>query len=116
MSTLYQQYIQNVEFLNQKHERDSNEDIEVIIEEESTTEKLKQLVNLLKSFFDEIVSVITTQSNTTITSKKALDAFLSLEELHPLQMKLNEELTIEKFFSLLVKAVSTLDETAIISS
>ena len=38
------------------------EDIEVIIEEESTTEKLKQLVNLLKRFFDEIVSVITTQS------------------------------------------------------
>ena len=70
----------------------------------------------MKRFFDEIVSVITTQSNTTITSKKALDAFLSLEELHPLQMKLNEELTIEKFFSLLVKAASTIDEKAIISS
>ena len=55
MSTLYQQYIQNVEFLNQKHERDSNEDIEVIIEKESTTEKLKQLVNLLKIFFDVLV-------------------------------------------------------------
>ena len=116
MSTQYQQYVQNVEFLNHKHERDSNQDIEVIIEEESTTEKLKQLVYLLKNLFDEIVNVITTQSNTTITSKKTLDAFLSLEEFHPLQMKINEELSIEKFFSLLVNAASTLDETAIISS
>ena len=31
-------------------------------------------------------------------------------------MKLNEELTIEKYFSLLVKAASTIDEKAIISS